>query len=122
MAYRHWSCLYHVNGLCWRFTKSTKYPRWYSQLPKVRLASRSQRAFSTRKWEVGLAVLRPTCPLSPLYISSFLLLEQAICHSRYPYGNKSSQIFNCRFKSKICDLDSLISVYSNNLYFTLYFL
>lgn len=73
---------------------------------------------------MGLAVLRPTCPLSPghgymlygpifcliyrytlvlisalfnanldyapnlfvlLYISSFLLFEQAISHSRYPY-------------------------------------
>jgi len=31
---------YHVNGLRWRFTKSTRYPRWHSQLPKVRLASR----------------------------------------------------------------------------------
>lgn len=49
--------------------------------------------------------------------SSKLFLTRVILTS----GNKSSQIFNCRFKSKICDLDSLTSVYSNNLYFILYF-
>lgn len=57
------------------------------------------------------------------YISSFPLLERAICHSRYLYGRtKSFQIFNCGFKTEeTCDpLDLSISVYRNDLYFTLY--
>lgn len=36
----------HVNGLQWRFTKSTRLSTiLHSQLPKVRLASRSQQSF-----------------------------------------------------------------------------
>ncbi|KOC66890.1 hypothetical protein WH47_11954 [Habropoda laboriosa] len=39
---------YHVNRLRWRFTTSTTDPRSHSQLPKVRLASRSQQKFFSR--------------------------------------------------------------------------
>lgn len=85
-----------------------------------------------RKREMGLVVLRPTCPLSPLYAPrpdflsdlsshprplfrhylmwtsllsfqisssyfispSFLLLEPAICHSRYPLREQSLSRFS----------------------------
>lgn len=43
---RYWFYRDHVNGLQWRFTKSTKLSTIrHSQLPKVRLASHSQQSF-----------------------------------------------------------------------------
>ncbi|CAD1468690.1 unnamed protein product, partial [Heterotrigona itama] len=39
----------HVNSLRRRFTTSTRDPRSHSQLPKVRLASRSQQKFFAKR-------------------------------------------------------------------------
>jgi len=58
------------------------------------------------------------------YISSFLLLEQAICHSCYPYGNKIFPDFQLQIQvqedlwsSWFINLDT----YRDNLYFTFIF-
>lgn len=110
-----------------------------------------------RKREMGLVVLRPTCPLSPLYaprpdflsdlsshsrplfrhyltwtstpvpnlflvlyISSFPLLERAICHSRYPLREHSFSRFSIANSSPRKLVLSLVSLYRNDLYITLY--
>jgi len=56
-----------------------------------------------------------------LYISSFLLLEQAICHSCYPYGNKIFPDFQLQIQVQEDPWSSwfiYLDTYRNNLYFT----